>query len=288
MKPTIMKLLEPYQCKSPQDYTMALQEVLQECMLLGFARGGLFQKVAFYGGAALRIFHDLDRFSEDMDFTLVEPDHQFDIENYLRPLKREINSLGFGVSVEKKNKTQVSAVQSAFVKANTLEHLIRLTPLSPPISGIAPNQNIRINLEVDIHPPSGARTEILYRFSPQPFPVRLYDLASLFAGKLHALLFRGWGGRVKGRDFYDYLWYIARGIQPNWEHLEARMRQSGHYHETKALGTGQLQELLLKRFDSVDWQQARQDIAPFIRDPRALEFWSPALFRQTVHHIERR
>jgi len=167
MNPTILNMFSPYQCQSPQDYTLALREILQELMLLGLSRGGFFQKAAFYGGTALRIFHGLDRFSEDMDFTLLEPDALFDLEPYLEPLKQEINSLGFEVTVEKKTKTRVSAIKSAFVKGNTLEHLLQLTPLEAPVSGIAPNQNFRVKLELDTDPPLLAQTEILYRNKQQ-------------------------------------------------------------------------------------------------------------------------
>lgn len=278
MPSPVQDLLNRYQAKSPGEFRQALKEIIQEITLLGLSRAGFFRKGAFYGGTALRIIHGLDRFSEDLDFSLDAPDPDFKLESYTVPVRDELAAYGFEVTVETKEKTEDSAVQSAFVKGGTLIHLIKIAALTPPVSGVPPNEQLRIKFEVDTDPPPGAAYEVKYQLSPIPYSLRLYDLPSLFAGKLHALLCRSWKNRVKGRDFYDYLWYLSNGIIPNLPHLEARMRQSGHWLSPEALDIRELRKLLEDRFTQVDFSQAREDVRPFVRDSRSLDLWGEEFF----------
>ena len=163
--------------------------------------GRIFMRAAFYGGTALRIFHGLERFSEDLDFSLAEPDPVFRLDDYLDAVAAELGSWGFVMQVETKQKNAGSPIQSAFIKGGTLVHLVRIASVVPPVSGVPENELLKIKLEIDTDPPAGAGFEIGYRLEPIPFSVRLYDRPSLFAGKVHALLCRNWGQRVKGRDF---------------------------------------------------------------------------------------
>lgn len=278
MPSPVQDLLKRYDCKTTDDYRSALKEIIQEITLLGLSRSGFFREGAFYGGTALRIFHRLDRFSEDLDFSLEAPKADFSIETYASSVRDELAAYGFEVQVERKEKTEDSAVQSAFIKGGTLVHLLKIASLTPPVSGVPPNEQLRIKFEVDTDPPPGASYEVKYQLSPIPYSVRLYDLPSLFAGKLHAVLCRSWKNRVKGRDFYDYLWYLSHKVPPNLPHLEARMRQSGHWQHGEALDRPQLQELLEHRFGQVDFAQAADDVRPFIRDPRSLDLWNKDFF----------
>jgi len=278
MASPVQDLLKRYDCKTADDYRSALKEIIQEITLLGLSRAGFFHEGAFYGGTALRIFHGLDRFSEDLDFSLEAPKADFDIEAYTSSVRDELAAYGFEVQVERKEKTEDSAVQSAFIKGGTLVHLLKIASLTPPVSGVPPNEQLKIKFEVDTDPPSGASYDVKYQLNPIPYSVRLYDLASLFAGKLHAVLCRSWKNRVKGRDFYDYLWYLSHRVGPNFGHLEARMRQSGYWKNPEALDSPQLLELLEQRFGQVDFTQAAEDVRPFIRDPRSLDLWNREFF----------
>ena len=278
MPSPVQDLLSRYDCKTPDDYRQVLKQIIQEITLLGLSRAGFFRQGSFYGGTALRIFHGLDRFSEDLDFSLDAPDPSFALETFTSSVRDELAAYGFEVQVEKKEKTPDSTVQSAFIKGGTLVHLLKIASLTPPVSGVPANEQLRIKFEVDTDPPAGATYEVKYQLSPIPYSVRLYDLASLFAGKLHALLCRSWKNRVKGRDFYDYLWYLSHAVVPNVSHLEARMRQSGHWDSEAPLDVVQVRQLLENRFAKVDFTQAANDVKPFVHDPRSLDLWSRDFF----------
>ena len=278
MKSPVEDMLERYPSKTPMDRVHALKEIVQEIALCALARAGFFREAAFYGGTALRIFHGLDRFSEDLDFSLIHPNLDFRLSDYLPSVKDELMAYGFEMEVEKKEKQAEQAVQSAFIKGGTIVHLMRIAAMMPPISGIPATAQLKIKLEIDTDPPAGAESEMKYLLLPISSSVRVYDLPSLFAGKLHALLCRKWKNRVKGRDYYDYLWYLAHGVGPNLPHLEQRMRQSGHWAGKESLNAESLMTLLLKRFSEVDFRQAAQEVRPFIGSPSSLDLWSETFF----------
>lgn len=274
----VRKMLEKYQCRNNDERRNALKEIAQEIALLALSRTGFFSRAAFYGGTALRIFHGLERFSEDLDFSLMEPDPGFDLDTYLPVVKDELASFGFDMDVSRRMKSKDTAVQSAFIKGGTLIHLVNIASIKPPVPGVPENELLKIKLEIDTDPPAGAGYEIKYRLLPIPYSARLYDKPSLFAGKLHALLCRNWKGRVKGRDFVDYVWYLTNEISLNIAHLEARMRQSGHWTSDESLSLEIVFRLLEERFTTVDFIQARADAAPYIRDTRALDAWGADFF----------
>ena len=277
-KSPVQMMLEDYECKTLDDQRVALKEIVQEITLLALDRAGFFNRAAFYGGTALRIFHNLDRYSEDLDFSLMEPDKDFDLTEYLGIVKDELKAYGFEMEVSMKKKAAESTVQSAFIKGGTLVHLIKIASLSPPVSGVPSNELLTVKFEVDTDPPSGAGYEFKYRLAPVPYSVRLYDPPSLFAGKLHALLCRNWKQRVKGRDFYDYVWYLTRGIPANLPHLEARMRQTGHWQSNQPFTYADLLQALQSRFAQLDFAQVKADVIPFIKDPNAIRLWSLDFF----------
>ncbi len=285
MNPAIAAMLKKYEPRSVDDHVNALREIFQEISLCGLWRGKFFERAAFYGGTALRVLHGLDRFSEDMDFSLLAPDTRFDLRPACDSIERELRAWGFSTRVERKEKTAQSAVESAFVKANTLEQLL-LIDAGEGISGaVHPGQRLTIRIEVDTDPPPGFSTETRFLLLPVPFSVRVYDLPSLFAGKLHALLCRGWKTRVKGRDWYDLVWYAAHGAQLDLAHLEARMRQSGHFRAHAPLDAPTLRRLLAERIADLDVAGARADVARFVADPSGLDIWSREFFQAVAETI---
>jgi hypothetical protein len=286
MQSAVAQMLARYDCRSSDDYVRALREILQEIALLGLWRSKFFEKASFYGGTALRILYGLDRFSEDLDFSLLEPLPDFDLAGYSAALEKELKAFGFDVRVEQKNKSVATAVQSAFLKADTVNQLLVIQAGADIARQIPPGQVIRIKLEVDTDPPGGFATESRYLLQPLPFSVRSYTLPDLFAGKMHALLCRRWKNRVKGRDWYDLIWYCARYPELNLAHLEQRMRQSGHWSAETPFTAEALREVLQQAIDQLDVDQARNEVLPFVRDSAALEVWSKEFFADTTQRIQ--
>ena len=278
MASVIESMLAKYECKNVADYRNALKEIVQEVALCGLARGGFFDKAAFYGGTALRIFYGLDRFSEDMDFSLCKEDDNFELSRYFGILEEELHSVGLEMSVESKAKTQTTSVQSAFLKGNTLRHLLKVVPAKNMPLQVPNNEVLKIKFEIDTNPPELANYETKYRLLPSPFAVKLYDKPSLFAGKLHALLCRNWKKRVKGRDFYDFLWYVSNDTAVNLPHLQKRMEQTGHWGVKESLTAAKLKDLLKKRFRSVNFDDAKRDVQAFIANSSKLNLWSADFF----------
>ena len=238
MNPAIASMLERYPRSSADDHVNALREILQEITLCGLWRAKFSEHAAFYGGTALRVLYGLDRFSEDIDFSLLAPADDFDLKPYCAAVEGELSSWGFPTTVEAKKKTARSAVESAFLKANTRQLLLTIEA-GEIASAIHGRRELKIKLEMDTDPPPGFSTETKFLLRPIPFSVKAYDPPSLLAGKMHAVLCRRWGTRVKGRDWYDLAWYVGRDTPLNLAHLEARMRQSGHFS-----GDGALEEEL--------------------------------------------
>ena len=200
-----------------------LREILQQTALLGLERHGFFEKAAFYGGTALRILYGLDRFSEDLDFTLLKPDPDFDFVFYLEGMKKELASFGFEMDVTKKTKAIDTTILSAFMKANTIQLYLTIGEETQKINH---NAKIQIKLEVDIDPPPRFRVTNQLVINPINFYVATLHQSDLFAGKMHAILYRAWKGRVKGRDWFDLIWYIQKNIPLSLRYLTSCMRIS--------------------------------------------------------------
>jgi len=286
MNDAIRSMLERYNCRVRDDYLHALREILQEVALLGLWRSKFFEHAAFYGGTALRILYGLDRYSEDLDFSLLGADTEFSLGDFGDALRREVESFGFSVEFKSRRKQRKSPVDSAFLKTNTIQQMILIGAGEELLRDVHPDQQLKIRLEVDRDPPSGFDTEFQYILKPIPFAVRSYTLPDLFAGKLHAVLCRKWKTRVKGRDWYDLVWYVGRHPEVHLIHLESRMRQSGDYVESTPLTMELLQDRLRQAIEVLDVERARQEVAPFITDQRALEVWSKDFFRQIVKRIK--
>ncbi len=263
----------------------ALREVVQHLALLGLWRSGFYRDAAFYGGTALRIFYGLDRFSEDMDFSLLRADTACDLTPHLNAIRKELEGFGLKFSVQKKEKSSKSAIESAFLKGNTVQNLLTIDASLADGAGIHRHQTCKIKLEVDTDPPAGASFEMKTMLVPIPFQVKLFSLPDLFAGKLHAVLCRAWKSRVKGRDYYDLVWYIGRNVPCHLSHLYQRMIQSGHLSKEDKLDRAALIDMLHARFGKVDFRQAADDVRPFVTDPDALKLWNLKFFEQVVQSI---
>ncbi|NCN06184.1 MAG: nucleotidyl transferase AbiEii/AbiGii toxin family protein [Spirochaetales bacterium] len=274
----VKQMMSQFPCRTHEETREALRQVTQELTLLALSRTKFFDLAAFYGGTALRIFHELPRFSEDLDFSLMLPDRNFNLTDFLPKIEEELASFGLEMHVTRKEKRELSPVQSAFIKGNTLVHLVKVTSVGLPVRGIPSNEVIKIKLEIDVDPPKGAGYELKFRLLPVPFSVRLYDKPSLFAGKVHALLCRGWKNRVKGRDFYDYLWYLANNVPVNMVHLKERMVQSGHWNTKKTLTIDDILQILENRIDPRIIELAKVDVSPFIANTQELDLWSKDFF----------
>ena len=285
MNGVLSEMLTRYQAEGLADKKNAVKEIMQEVVLCGLSRAGFFQKAAFYGGTALRIFYGLDRFSEDLDFTLTVPNPDFDLSEYFPTLRKEVAAYGLNVEIVEKEKTAESAIRSAFLKGNTKEHLLLFYDTDPAAGRIPDNEKIRIKFEVDTNPPAGAGFEHKYRLLPAPYEVTLYDMPSLFAGKVHAVICRAWKNRVKGRDLYDYVFYLSRGVALNTEHLKNRLVQSDSWKAEKPFAIEDAKKLLLDRFDRIDFEQAKEDVRPFIRDAASIDIWCKDFFKQITEGI---
>ncbi len=286
MHEAVTRMLAKYEPKSVDDSVRALREIIQEVALLGLWRAKFFEHAAFYGGTALRILYGLDRFSEDLDFSLLAPSSDFNLARYTASLEEELLAFGFNVRVEMVDKAVESAVQSAFLKANTRSELLVIESGEELMSQVAAGQVLKVKIEVDTDPPPGFSTQTRYLLQPIPFAVRCYSLPDLFAGKMHAILFRKWKNRVKGRDWYDLIWYAANHPQLNLAHLEQRMRQTGHWSDEQPLSSSDFTDLLLEAIDRLDVDQARKDVAPFIKDQQMLAIWSHNFFRDVTSRIQ--
>ncbi len=286
MHEAVARMLAKYEPKSVDDSVRALREIIQEVALLGLWRAKFFEHAAFYGGTALRILYGLDRFSEDLDFSLLTPVPEFNLARYTASLEEELLAFGFNVRVEMVDKTAESAVQSAFLKANTRNELLVIEAGEDLMGQVAAGQVLKVKIEVDTDPPPGFSTQTRYLLHPIPFAVRSYSLPDLFAGKMHAVLFRRWKNRVKGRDWYDLVWYAANHPHLNLTHLEQRMRQTGHWDGDNRLSSADFTRLLREAIDRLDVNQARNDVAPFIKDQQVLALWSHEFFQDVAGRIQ--
>lgn len=284
MNNILEQMLEKYENTTIADRKNSIKEVVQEIVLCGLSRAGFFKNAAFYGGTALRIFYGLDRFSEDLDFSLKTPDENFCFDKFIPVLEKEVRAYGLNFKVEEKIKSRDSAVKSAFLKGNTKEHLLIFYKDS--ISeAVAANEVIKVKFEVDTNPPEYAEYENKYQLLPIPYQITLYNMPSLFAGKLHAVLCRSWKNRVKGRDLYDYVFYMTKQTPVNLKHLQARLVQTGHFSADEYLTLEGVKEMLERRFEEIDIEQAKSDVLPFIKNPELLDIWSIDFFRAITQNL---
>ena len=290
-QPVILEMLREYACTNEQQAVNALREIMQSVALFALSRQDFFSRTAFYGGTALRILYGLNRGSEDMDFSLLEPDSGFELGAYADGLETVFASFGLNVTFSQKIKIGRTDIQSGFLKGNTQAQLLSIGLDDGVIRRIHAHREMKIKIEVDVQPPPGFRTEIKYLYRPQPFAVRACTLPDLLAGKLHAVLFRSWGSRVKGRDWYDLAWYAGAHPAYNLLHLECRARQSGDYSDAAPLTDEAVHAMLAERLDRIDIKAAAEDVRPFLQDQNDLACWSREFFLDAfrrLHAAEKR
>ena len=286
MNPAIQRMFERYSRDTVEENVAALREILQQLALLGLWRSKFFERAAFYGGSALRILYGLDRYSEDLSFSLLVPERDFSLGRYGSALERELAGFGFEVSFEPTDKSQESPIESAFIKTNTLKQMVLIEADRRLLRGLHSEQKLKIRLEVDVDPPGGFETEVKPILQPVPFAVRVYSLPDLFAGKMHALLCRRWRNRVKGRDWYDFVWYVANYPRLHLSHLEQRMRQSSDYTSEGPLGPDLFREMLREAVENLNIDRAREEVLPFVLDRRSVEIWSADFFHSLIDKVE--
>ena len=280
----IKEWLETYRPSSQEEAKDALREIMQEIALAGLYRAGFFEKAAFYGGTALRIFYGLDRFSEDLDFSLLTVETEFSLNKYQDAIVQEFKALGMDVSIREKQKTNQTNIDSAFLKSETIWKELVLEGIIPQ-NGMEQVANVKIKIEVDREPPLGFETEDKLLLKPFSFYVKCLTLPNLFAGKMHALLFRKWGENVKGRDWYDMEWYIRKGTPLNLNHFLIRAKDSGDWKKD-TITEVEFRELLTKKIDTVKMNYVINDIKRFIRNVDALAIWSPNYFHDLINNLK--
>lgn len=277
----LYKLIESFKPITADDRVQATREVFQRIVLLALYRAKFFASGIFYGGTSLRILHDLDRFSEDLDFTLIEPEPDFHWIKYHDKIKNEL--LAFGIPLDESNcgpertpntitttwvKIPYRSINNAIHDGNYLENS---------------NRKIKIKLEIDSNPSGAYETELSVQSIPQTFNINSYTLDNLFAGKMHAVLCRNWGqivipGRIKGRDLWDLVWFISKRTPLNITHLKEKMIQSGHINKIDSFDKSTITKLLKKKIDSIDIKQAKNDVSAFIKDHEILNIWDHSFF----------
>jgi len=273
-----------YNPQNEDEVLSAMREIMQEIVLAGLSRTDFFDKAAFYGGTALRIFYGLDRFSDDLDFSLLKIDSNFTLEPYFLAITEEFESQGIKISIREKDKKTKSSIESAFLKSKTIWKELILEDIVKQ-AGIKSNKTVKIKIEVDRNPPPKFETEEKLLLRPFSFYVNCFAPSSLFAGKMHALLFRKWKKRVKGRDWYDMEWYIRKGIPLNMPHFLQRAKDTDNWKED-TITIEQILELLQEKIQSVKMENVKADVVRFIPDETKIEIWSTKYFEELIAKIK--
>ena len=266
------QMLSSYDITTELQKRNAIFEVNQQIILSGLYNGGFFNEAAFYGGTCLRIFHGLERFSEDMDFSLLVKDDNFDFTQYFQPIIDEFEAIGRKVDIKKKDKKNFGKVESAFLKDTTDVYDISFQT----------EKSIKIKIEVDTNPPLNFATEQKLLMEPRSFMTRCFTLADLFAGKMHALVYRAWKNRVKGRDWYDFEWYVRNRIPLDFKHLQERIKEFNGCEKTQEEFITDLEQ----RLSSADIKQVKADVMPFLKNTREMSIWSNEYFLQLAKMIK--
>jgi predicted nucleotidyltransferase component of viral defense system len=273
-----------YNPQNEEETLAAMREIMQEIALAALSRTDFFDKAAFYGGTALRIFYGLDRFSEDLDFSLLAPNPDFSLTPYFSKIVEEFQSLGMNVSIREKDKRIKTQVESAFLKSETIWQELVLEDLVKQ-HGISSNKIIKIKIEIDRLPPLGFATEEKLLIRPFSFYVNCFKMPSLFAGKLHALLFRKWKSRVKGRDWYDMEWYIRKGVSLNMHHFLQRAKETNDWMEDQ-INQEQILQLLITKIENVSFDSVKEDVVRFIANDQKLAIWSENYFKDLIQKMK--
>lgn len=229
----------------------------------------------------------MPRFSEDLDFILVRNKNDFNLEPYIEAIKKELTAFGFVVDAKVKNKAKSSKIESAFIKANSYNNFFEIKVPQVIAERTQKNEILKVKLEVDICPPYFCQSQVRHLLHPIPFYVRVLGIEDLFAGKVHAILARSWGDRVKGRDYYDFIWFVGQGTLLNLDHLKARLIETGFEGASRIKTIGEIKVLLDRHFQKVNFEKAKNDIFPFLsaRERDSLALWNVEFFQDLVKQI---
>jgi len=277
----IQERLNSYNCKSELEEEHAIREITQEVALAALSRTEFFKYGVFQGGTCLRIFYGLNRFSEDLDFILKEPNPDFKLQPHIQSLSEELHAYGYKVDITDRSNTDI-AVRKAFIKDDSIGKVLQLNHTGKK----GPFRKIRIKFEVDTNPPSGSQSEIKYLDFPFVSSVTVQDKPSLFAGKVHALLCREY---IKGRDWYDFLWYTSQGITINFQFLTSALKQLGPWKgQDIDVNINWCTTQLEKTIQSIDWKKTVEDVRRFIRvsEQPSLNLWSKELFLTQLEKLK--
>src|SRR3989338_1653349 len=277
----IQERLEAYQCVSAKAEEIALREITQEVALAALSRTDFFKTAIFQGGTCLRIFYSLNRFSEDLDFMLKKPDTRFSLDGYLKGMAVEFGAYGYKLEVTDRSKAQ-DAVKKAFLKDDSIGKILQLSHLKADRSA----RKIKIKIEVDTNPPACSHFESKFLDFPFAFSVTVQDPPSLFAGKSHALLCREY---VKGRDWYDFIWYATRKTPVNFELLSSALDQQGPWaKQGLKIDRAWYFEQMEMKIRSIDWEAAKRDISRFLKSPQldTLKLWSQEFFLPFLEKLQ--
>lgn len=286
MNPAVEQMLRPYNCKNRAEYERAMKEILQKIALIGLWRARFFEHAAFYGETALRILYQLDRFTEDLDFTLLQFNSKFSLEPYNEAICSELRSFGFTVTVDTKTKTGCTPVRSAFIKTGTLGEILKIGVPDHLLKGLHLHALLKIKVEVDTNPALAYRSETRFLLSPVSVGIRTVTLEDMFVGKIHALLFREWSGRVKGRHWYDWLWLMRQKITLDLSRLTIHMQSSGVLGKGERLTLKKFQDLMKTRIETVDLKSVKDDIKPFLVDSTFVQEWSQEMLLSFVERMQ--
>lgn len=280
MKDIIQSRLDNrYNIKTADDELNALKEITQEVVLYALYKVGFFEKVCFMGGTCLRIVHSLDRFSEDLDFSTRTIDTEFNLDEYLAPALEIVRPYGYALTIDEKDLKEKS-VQSRFLKDDSIKKVLTFKHKQDE------RQKIKIKVEVDTMPPSGAIENAEYIDFPDDFQILAYDIPSLMSGKIHALLCRTYS---KGRDWYDFSWYVKNNYSPNLTLLKNALKQFGPWSgQDIQVDENFLKEGLVKKVRSLDWEDVKVDVRKFLspEKARSLDIWSSDLFENKIKRLK--
>ena len=281
MNQALKLMLERYSSHSLHEHEQALREIIQEIALVGLWRGKFFEHAAFYGGTALRIFYNLDRFSEDLDFTLLSPHPDWSWQPYGEVIRNELISYGFDVSFVEKEKNLQNPVKSAFLKTPAVQELLKIGVRSNTLKGVHRDTMIRIKIEIDTEPAITYACEQKFLEQPVAISIKCVNEEHLFAGKMHAALFRAWKGRVKGRDWYDVVWFIRKKTPLNLA-LFSQFRA-----EEQVLTPAAFLQIARERIENLDVTSAINDCVNFIKDQEAVRgSWSKEFFHHWINQLK--
>ena len=285
MKSTLEEIISVYNPKTVVETKAILREIIQSIVLIGLSRGGFFNKASFYGGTALRIFYGLNRYSEDLDFTLNSKEEDFSLEPYLKYINDIALSYGLELNISTKIKKIDSPIESAFAKLNTYQTFISLKMDSNLLNLLHKDEVIKVKFEVDCNPALGFTKESRWIDMPEFASISVLDESSLFSGKLHAILCRTYKNNVKGRDYYDFLFYMSKKIKPNIEYLKNKLVETGKLNEDEDFNLEILKQMLYEKFNSVDFEQVKIDARKFIFKNENLDYYSKELFLDVLKRM---